>query len=284
MRNIRLKLETFNSTVNDLIFESAYVSNNNVYMVWKLGTTPSPNAKSTQFKVIEANQILPHDVDKFPITHYVSGASELISQIAFNKHCVTDEIAIEDLRDKGEQVASSGTLKKLDTAGTESTITLENRPFYDVKKFREVRHQQFLQQMEVLRLKVESLEEETEIFKKSGSRHFETYDKASKAGRQLLEDLHTACNHYYGLEKFNETEFSAKCSLLINKARPALEGIRDWKYILKNLAMVLVCGVVGYPGAILVNKATAGGFLFFKTENAQILDAVGTSIKTPAQS
>lgn len=130
----------------------------------------------------------------------------------------------------------------------------------------------FLSQLSEIKLKEEKLRENHHI-----------------AAADCAENLHIIVNNQYNElinDKIKPEIFKRRCIEAIKTARPELERHRGWKQVLGNLALAVIGLGVFYVAAVLINKATTGKFLFFKTDSAIKIDRLQravTSIGQPNQ-
>lgn len=152
---------------------------------------------------------------------------------------------------------------------TEKTDPLQNNPTVTTPL---ASHRRFLSQLSEIKLKEEKLRENHHI-----------------AAADCAENLHIIVNNQYNElinDKIKPEIFKRRCIEAIKTARPELERHRGWKQVLGNLALAVIGLGVFYVAAVLINKATTGKFLFFKTDSAIKIDRLQravTSIGQPNQ-
>lgn len=100
---------------------------------------------------------------------------------------------------------------------------------------------------------------------------------------ECAQELHSDVSDYYHdliTNKIDTETFAARCYAAIDFARPELETHRGWKQVLGNLALAVVGLGVLYVMAGLINKATTGNFLFFKTDSANKVDQLEQAVNS----
>jgi len=124
---------------------------------------------------------------------------------------------------------------------------------------------EFLTRLNAIKIKERSL-------RRNG--HVSAADKALALHTKIFEAYSKLEHGEIDLERFKD-----KCTRAIDSARPELEQHRGWKQVLGNLALAVIGLGVFYVAALIMNKATTGRYLFFKTDSAQKVDQLEESLQ-----
>ncbi len=251
MRFVFCSLDTIAPLIEDMLFQSAYKLDNQLFVVWKIKFSALPGSK---YKTIESNQLLSPDANGLPINHCVIVEKSHINKVFFDRNV--------DIIYCDKPAFLDGAVKINALGGGSNSQNFGC--VWDFETTWCTRKDRFMDQLNILGKKVKDLSERPKIN--------QTIEPVYKLAEELHENLTQAAKDYIEDQKTSRSTFIATCTDLINTARPILEKHRTWSQVFANLALAIAGLGIGYAVASLINKAVTGNFLFFKTDSAQKLD------------
>jgi len=129
----------------------------------------------------------------------------------------------------------------------------------------------FLVQLREIKTKEEKLRK---------NHHPKAADAALLLYKTVYKEAYMFFNNHENNDEKKFEEFKNKCSKAIETAHKELDKHRGWKQILGNLALAVIGLGVLYAGAVVVNKAVTGNYLFFnKTDSANKVDKLEAALR-----